>query len=107
MKVSLGEPLRFRVETQMREKLNAYAKVLTTSAGHTVSVGGAVRDLVARGLAAPLDAGYLSGFREGFIAAYAETKSKLDAKHGRASRSPIGPQPRSGNEDYQEGGEGE
>jgi hypothetical protein len=107
IRVSLGEPLRFRVETAMRRALSGYAEKLAVAAGHPVSIGGAVRDLVARGLATSLDAGYLSGFREGFIAAYAETKGRLDAKRGGASGSPMRPRPTHDIEDYQGGGEGE
>ncbi len=114
-RITLGEPLRFRVETTMRKALGDYAGQLTAAVGHTVSVAGAVRDLVSRGLANAPDAGYLSGFREGFIAAYAATNKKLTeranqrrlAQADENERGPIGPHPPRDNGDYQAEGEPE
>ena len=109
IKIKLGEPLRFRVETTMRKALKAYAKALSDAVGHNVGLGGAVRDLVARGLGTGSDAAYLSGFREGFIAAFADTRKQLavraDRAAGKPDGSPIGPRPRHDKDDYQGGGE--
>jgi hypothetical protein len=74
-KIRMAEPLRFRLDRQMRTAVVAYAKTLTNATDEKVCVSAAIRDLLGRalGLGSP-DAAYLSGFREGFLAGWADTK---------------------------------
>lgn len=116
-RVRLGEPIRLRLETWMRAPLKKYAAELSEAAKHTVSLAGAIRDLLHQALHghAPSEA-YLSAYAQGFIAGYSDGKSRASSKGRenvsdddsvRAACGPIRPQPSHDNGDYRRGPDGE
>jgi hypothetical protein len=99
----MGEPLRFRLDRRMRAAVLDHAKLLAHEAGRPVAASVGVRDLLARALelGSP-DAAYRSGWREGFLAGWADARLKATT-HAAAmlasvadddNGGPIGPQER-------------
>ena len=74
-KIRMAEPLRFRLDRKMRTAVVEHAKTLSAATGKPLGLSAAIRDLLDRalGLGSP-DPAYASGFREGFLAGWADTK---------------------------------
>ena len=79
----MGEPVRFRLERSMRAGLLAHAKALSAAAGRRLGLSAAIRDLLSRALAeVGPGSGYASGFREGFLAGWADSKAVVVPANG-------------------------
>ncbi len=82
-RIRMGEPLRVRIESEMRRKMDEHASTLSTATGHQLGASAAIRDLLALALdgSKPGNA-YTSGFREGFLRAYADTYATTRRRGG-------------------------
>ena len=115
--VRMGEAIRLRLEGWMRIEVEKHAHQLGEGVRHRVSIGGAIRDLVAQALrGTTTESAYTSGFVQGFLSGYSDGKSQgasraLGSRQPDAEDGPIRPQtserPPRDNEDYRSGGEGE
>ena len=73
----MGKQINFRPAAWMREALERHAMVLSEVVGRTVNVSAAIRDILARFfMGNTRDAGYESGFREGWACGYAEQQKR-------------------------------
>jgi hypothetical protein len=73
----MGEAIRLKLPHAMKAAAQKHAKALSASVSHKVSLAGAIRDLLARALdGTTADAGYNSGFVQGFMAGYSDGKEK-------------------------------
>jgi hypothetical protein len=74
----MGQPVRVRIESAMRRRIAEHAKTLSAAVGRPLGVSAAIRDLLVRALdlSSPSTA-YASGFREGFLRAYADVQREL------------------------------
>jgi hypothetical protein len=81
--VKMGQPVRVRLDREMGEALRDHARRLSAAAGKALDLSAAIRDVLGRGLATPADEAqahaFGSGFREGFLRAHHEIRTRMSA----------------------------
>jgi hypothetical protein len=77
-RIRMGEPVRVRIESAMRRRIEQHASAMSAAVGQQLGVSAAIRDLLARALDGDgAGVASASGFREGFLRGYGDAQRKI------------------------------